>query len=91
MPAPREKRTAGSPATHRPLPRQRKPPDQETPQPDEPRAAGRPDRPRPGRSKTDRAIEAAIAALVADAPPLSEATRARLAELFSVTRRAGRS
>jgi hypothetical protein len=39
-------------------------------------------------SKTDKAIEAAIAQLVADAPPLSPHTRARLAELFSVTHRA---
>lgn len=44
-------------------------------------------RPR-GPSKTDTAIEAAIAQLVADAPPLSPHTRARLAELFSVTHRA---
>lgn len=44
-------------------------------------------RPR-GPSKTDKAIEAAIAQLVADAPPLSPHTRARLAELFSVTHRA---
>lgn len=39
-------------------------------------------------SKTDKAIEAAIITLVADAPPLSEQTRARLAELFSVVHRA---
>ncbi|MGH3736607.1 MAG: hypothetical protein ACRDT6_13480, partial [Micromonosporaceae bacterium] len=34
-------------------------------------------------SRTERAIQAAITVLVASAPPLSEAVRARLAELFS--------
>jgi hypothetical protein len=36
-----------------------------------------------GRSKTDLAIEAAIGALIAKAPPLSGESRARLAELLS--------
>jgi hypothetical protein len=38
-------------------------------------------------SRTDLVIEEAIARLVAEAPPLSPATRTRLAELFSVTQR----
>ena len=49
---------------------------------------GQPDEAIRGQSKTDKAIEAAIAQLVADAPPLSPHTRARLAELFSLTHRA---
>jgi len=41
--------------------------------------------PSTGKSKTDLAIEAAIEGLIAKAPPLSEETRARLAELLSAT------
>lgn len=39
------------------------------------------------RHGTDRAIEAAIEALVAAAPPLSEEQRARLAVLFGTNHR----
>jgi len=35
------------------------------------------------KTATDLAIDAAIAALIADAPPLSAESRARLAELLS--------
>jgi hypothetical protein len=37
--------------------------------------------------KTDQAIEAAIKALVETAPPLSQETRERLADLLSASRR----
>ncbi len=72
--------------------RTRKPDSPASPAPPGPRATapaprGGPEKPQPGRSKTDRAIDAAINALIADAPPLSEQTRARLTELFSVTGR----
>lgn len=41
----------------------------------------------PPPSKTDLAIEAAIKALVETAPPLSQETRERLADLLSASRR----
>jgi hypothetical protein len=62
------------------IPRQRRPPDPETLQ----EATGNPPT---KKTKTDLAIEEAAARLVADAPPLSPQTRARLAELLSVTHR----
>lgn len=42
-----------------------------------------PTRPAPKKSKTDIAIGEAAARLAADAPPLSEGQRRRLAELFA--------
>ncbi len=44
------------------------------------------DPPDPPPSKTDLAIEAAIRVLVESAPPLSQETRERLADLLSASR-----
>ncbi|MGH2600581.1 MAG: hypothetical protein ACRDJ9_14510 [Dehalococcoidia bacterium] len=41
--------------------------------------------PTTGKSKTDLAIDTAIDALIAKAPPLSAESRARLAELLSAS------
>jgi hypothetical protein len=70
------KEAPGTPVTHRPRPRQAQP-RKEIP-------STAPARSAPAKkSKTDIAIEEAAARLAADAPPLTEWQKRRIAELFA--------